>query len=47
MKIYEFYENDVNFFYMVLELVDGGELFDRIAEMVGPVKRDPSLLFNG
>ncbi|CAM9817661.1 unnamed protein product, partial [Ascophyllum nodosum] len=32
IKIYSFYRNDPQYFYMVLELMSGGELFDRIVE---------------
>ena len=34
IEIYSFYENDPQYFYMVLELMSGGELFDRIVEKV-------------
>ncbi|CAM9301089.1 unnamed protein product [Ectocarpus fasciculatus] len=30
VSIYDFYQDDPKFFYMVLELMEGGELFDRI-----------------
>ncbi|CAN0053337.1 unnamed protein product [Ascophyllum nodosum] len=33
VKIYDFYDNDTSFYYIVLELLEGGELFDRIVTM--------------
>ncbi|CBN74237.1 Myosin light chain kinase (MLCK) [Ectocarpus siliculosus] len=32
VSIYDFYQDDPKFFYMVLELMEGGELFDRIVQ---------------
>lgn len=34
VSIYDFYQDDPKFFYMVLELMEGGELFDRIVQKV-------------
>ncbi len=35
VSIYDFYQDDPKQFYMVLELMTGGELFDRIVQKVG------------
>lgn len=35
VKIYNFYENDPKYYYIVLEFIAGGELFDRIVQKVG------------
>lgn len=34
VNIYEFYQDDPAYYYMVLELMEGGELFDRIVKKV-------------
>lgn len=34
VSIYDFYQDDPKHFYMVLELMSGGELFDRIVQKV-------------
>lgn len=34
VSIYDFYQDDPKHFYMVLELMNGGELFDRIVQKV-------------
>lgn len=34
VSIYDFYQDDPKHFYMVLELMLGGELFDRIVQKV-------------
>ena len=35
VHIERFYDNDPDYYYMVLELMAGGELFDRIVQKVG------------
>ena len=37
VHIERFYDNDPKYFYMVLELMAGGELFDRIVQKVSAV----------
>lgn len=34
MNIYQFYPNDPRYYFLVLEYMEGGELFDRIAQKV-------------
>lgn len=34
IKIYNFFHNDPQYFYMTLEMMRGGELFDRVVEKV-------------
>ncbi|CAN0464787.1 unnamed protein product, partial [Hapterophycus canaliculatus] len=34
VSIYDFYDDDPKYYYMVLELMEGGELFDRIVQKV-------------
>lgn len=35
VSIYDFFYDDPKYYYMVLELMEGGELFDRIVQKVG------------
>lgn len=35
VTIYQFFEDDPDYYYMVLENMAGGELFDRIVQKVG------------
>lgn len=37
MTIYQFFKNDPDYYYMVLENMAGGELFDRIVQKVGNI----------
>ena len=34
VSIYDFYQDDPDYFYMVLEFMEGGELFGRIVKKV-------------
>lgn len=34
VKIYQFFQDDPDYYYVVLEFVAGGELFDRIVQKV-------------
>lgn len=34
IKIYSFFHNDPQYFYMALEMMGGGELFDMVVEKV-------------
>lgn len=36
VSIYDFYQEDPEYFYMVLEFMQGGELFGRIVKKVRP-----------
>ena len=35
IKVQDFYDNDPKYYYIVLELMRGGELFDQIQKKVG------------
>lgn len=46
LRIHHFYEDDAEYFYMVLDFMAGGMLFDRVVQKVGMSSFDSASSYN-